>query len=237
MGLNNEPFISNEEIEQSTINLLAEFKQFYKKPFGPFIPIKELLCEFLKIDYMSDNLIAETHDPTTLAQFLIMDNGQMLIRVEESLWPEDGCDLAKLGRFNFTLAHEVMHLVLHKHVLFDHLEQTPLLFGEKRQIVVCRSSQKDRREYQADKGAGYLLMPTEFIFEEWEKKFGKDAGPVNVYEELKQKAELEGKGMKSIRDSVSVEFAEKFRVSPQAMQIRLCDMKLLELEQSQPGLF
>ena len=28
MGLNNEPFISNEEIEQSTINLLEDFKQF-----------------------------------------------------------------------------------------------------------------------------------------------------------------------------------------------------------------
>lgn len=130
-----------------------------------------------------------------------------------------------------------MHLILHKHVLFDHLEQTPLLFGEERQIVLCRSSQKDRREYQADKGAGHLLMPTEFIFKEWEKKFGKDAGPVNVYEELKQKAELEGKDVKSIRDSVSIEFAEKFIVSPQAMQIRLRDMKLLELEQSQPSLF
>jgi len=237
MGLNNEPFISNEEIEQHTISLLADFKRFYKIPFGPFIPIKDLLCDFLKIDYMSDNLIAETNDPTTLAQFLVSDNGQMLIRVEESLWPEDGCDLAKLGRFNFTLAHEAMHFVLHKHVLFDHLEQTPLLFGEKRQIVLCRSSQKDRREYQADKGAGYLLMPTEFIFKEWEKTFGKDAGPVNVYEELKRKAELEGKDIKSIRDSVSIGFAEKFRVSPQAMQIRLRDMKLLELEQSQPGLF
>lgn len=102
MRLNNEPFISNEEIEQSTIDLLARFKQFYKKPFGPFIPIK-LLCEFLKIDYMSDNLIAETHDPTTLAQFLVFDNGDMLVQVEETLWPEEGCDLAKLGRFNFTL--------------------------------------------------------------------------------------------------------------------------------------
>ena len=237
MGLNNEPFISNEEIEQSTINLLEDFKQFYKKPFGPSIPIRELLCDFLKIDYCGENLIAQTHDPSTLAQFLVLADGQMLICVEESLWPEDGCDLAKLGRFNFTLAHEIMHFILHKHVLFDHLEETPLLFGEKRQIVLCRSSQKDRREYQADKGAGYLLMPTAFILKEWEKKFGVNAGPVNVYDEIKRKSELEGRDIKSIRDSVSLEFAEKFRVSPQAIQIRLRDMNLLELEPGQPSLF
>jgi len=238
MGLKNEPFISNEEIEQSTIKLLADFQRdYYKDPFGPFVPIDDLVGGYLKIDYISGNLIAMSHDPSTLAQFLILENGQKQIIVEKSLWPDDDNDLLKLGRFNFTLAHEVMHLVLHKHVLFEHLEQTPLLFGEKRQIVLCRSSQKDRREIQADIGAAYLLMPTAFIIKEWEKKFGENAGPVNVYEEIKRKAEFEGKDEKSIRDSISVEFAEKFRVSPQAMQIRLRDMKLLELEPTQPGLF
>lgn len=80
-------------------------------------------------------------------------------------------------------------------------------------------------------------MPTAFVLKEWEKRFGENAGPVNVYDEIKRKAELEGKEMKSIRDSVFIEFAEIFRVSSQAMQIRLRDMKLLELEQPQPSLF
>lgn len=99
------------------------------------------------------------------------------------------------------------------------------------------SSKKDRRELQADIGAGYLLMPTEFILNEWRNQFGENAGPKNVYDEIKEKAEETGKDPRDVRDSISIEFANIFEVPPYAMQIRLRNMKLLEVEEAQPTLF
>ena len=72
---------------------------------------------------------------------------------------------------------------------------------------------------------------------EWEKKFGASAGPQNVYKEIMLAAERQDKDPKDVRDAISIEFASIFNVSAYAMQIRLRDMKLLELEEPQPTLF
>ena len=50
-------------------------------------------------------------------------------------------------------------------------------------------------------------------------------------------AERQDKDPKDVRDAISIEFASIFNVSAYAMQIRLRDMKLLELEEPQPTLF
>lgn len=236
MGLNNEPYISNKEIEDATLNLISGFEnKFHEKVAGPVVPIDRILSAYLDIEYTPADIIGETHQSDCLARFLVSEDGEMLVEVEKTLWPEE--NPLNLGRFNFTLAHEAMHLVLHKHVLLEHLERTPLLIGNRRQVVLCRSSRKDRRELQADIGAGYLLMPTEFILNEWRNQFGENAGPQNVHDEIAKKAEETGKDPRDVRDSISIEFANIFEVSPYAMQIRLRNMKLLEVEEAQPTLF
>lgn len=236
MGLVNEPYISNKEIEAATLNLISDYeKRFNQKVTGPVVPIDRIMSAHLDIEYMPADIIGQTHKTDCLARFLVADDGSFVVEVEKTLWPD--VNPLNLGRFNFTLAHEAMHLVLHKHVLLEHLEQTPLLIGNRKQVVLCRSSKKDRRELQADIGAGYLLMPTEFILNEWRNQFGEDAGPQNVHDEIMTKAEEQGKDPKDVRDSISIEFANIFEVSPYAMQIRLSNMKLLELEEAQPTLF
>lgn len=237
MGLQNEPFIPDKDIEDTTLQVISEFNARNLSPriVGPVVPVYEIMSSFFNIEEEPADLIKETNFSDCLARFLVDDDGNMTIQIEKTLWPEENPQ--NLGRYRFTIAHEIMHLVLHKHVLFDHLEETPLLFGGKHQVVLCRSTRRDRRELQADKGAAYLLMPTDFVLKEWAKMFGKDAGPINVYNEIKRKAELEGRDIDSIRDSVSLEFANIFKVSAHTMQIRLRDMKLLELEQSHPNLF
>ncbi len=236
MGLINEPYMSNSFIENATLQLFSDYEnKFHKKIVGPIVPIDKILSSLLNIEYTPADIIGETHQADCLARFLVSENGEMLVEVEKTLWPDE--NPLNLGRFNFTLAHEAMHLVLHKHVLLEHLERTPLLIGNRRQVVLCRSSKKDRRELQADIGAGYLLMPTEFILNEWRNQFGENAGPQNVHDEIAEKAEETGKDPRDVRDSISIEFANIFEVSPYAMQIRLRNMKLLEAEEAQPTLF
>lgn len=236
MGRNNEPYLSNREIEDATLDVIAGYEnKFHTKVAGPVVPIDQIVSAYLKIEYIPADVIGKTGIPDCMALFLVDKHGEMFVEIDQTLWPEDNPQ--NRGRFNFTLAHEAMHLVLHKKILFDHLDPTPLLIGERRQVVLCRSSQKDRREIQADIGASYLLMPTEFILREWRNKFGENAGPQNVYNEIMQTAEQQDKDPKDVRDSISMEFANIFNVSAYAMQIRLRDMKLLELEEAQPTLF
>ena len=236
MGLNNEPYISNKEIEDATLNLISDFeKKFNTKVNGPRVPIDQIMSAHLDIEYEPADIIGETHKTNCLARFLVRPDGQMRVEIEKTLWPDE--NPLNLGRFNFTLAHETMHFVLHKHVLFEHLEETPLITGNRRQVVLCRSSKKDRRELQADIGAGYLLMPTQFILNEWRNQFGENAGPQNIHDEIMEKAKQQGKDPRDVRDPISIEFANIFEVSPYAMQIRLRNMHLLEVEEAQPTLF
>lgn len=236
MGLNNEPYLSNRDIEDATLGVIAGYEnKFHTKVTGPAVPIDQIVSAYLKIEYIPADVVGKTGIPDCMALFFVDMHGEMSVEIDQSLWPDENPQ--NQGRFNFTLAHEAMHLALHKKVLFDHLDPTPLLIGERRQVVLCRSSKKDRREIQADIGASYLLMPTEFILREWEKKFGASAGPQNVYKEIMLAAERQDKDPKDVRDAISIEFASIFNVSAYAMQIRLRDMKLLELEEPQPTLF
>ena len=108
------------------------------------------------------------------------------------------------GRKNFTVAHELGHWILHKGLAQENL------FGFSGNILICRGTniKTDNKERQADIFATHLLMPERF-----------------VVEELKNFASL-------LSDSDLKRIANAFRVSKQAMKIRLVDeLKLLHYAQ------
>lgn len=100
-----------------------------------------------------------------------------------------------LGRLNFTLAHELGHWFLHKDLSQE------ILPGFEEKILICRgiNVQTDRKEREANIFAAYLLMPEKLVVDQL--KFLKY--PLNEYD-LKQ-------------------IANTFRVSKQALEIRLVD--------------
>ena len=62
-----------------------------------------------------------------------------------------------LGRYSFTLAHEIGHHVLHRQFYFEHLVD-----GETK--IICREANiKPIIERQADRFAAALLMPAETV--------------------------------------------------------------------------
>ncbi len=153
--------------------------------------------------------------------------------IDQSLEPSE--NPAMEGRFNFTLAHEAGHWVMHAHQIADIPEQATLFDISTAPSIVCRSSQrKDSMEWQADRFASYLLMPEDRIRSYWREIRGR-LDQYLAFEEIEAiKAESE---YPIPVTQVAKDMAEHFRVSGQAMQIRLEGLKLILAEQPEPDLF
>ena len=190
-----------------------------------------------------DNIRVETRDlegeygQGTLGA-LILDDREKIIALDESINPEK--NKRKQGIYNFSLAHETGHWVLHAPAwLAAHRGES--LFGDNGEpLVLYRShhkSRKDEIERQADKFASYLLMPEKVVREEWLRRYGDEV--LDVHEELRDKFFDPNRKLgfyanvqswHAIPCDRAYEFAPAFGVSPIAMQYRLADLNLLKLE-------
>ena len=139
------------------------------------------------------------------------------------------------GRFNFTLAHEAGHWVMHAHQIADIPEQATLFDISTAPSIVCRSSQrKESMEWQADRFARYLLMPEDRIMNFWREI----RGGLDQYMAFEEIEAIKAQSEYPIPvTQVAKDMAEHFRVSGQAMQIRLEGLKLILAEQPEPDLF
>jgi Zn-dependent peptidase ImmA (M78 family) len=153
------------------------------------------------------------------------------VLVDEHLDPEVHPDLE--GRFRFTLAHEVGHWQLHRHV---HLR--PQVSAQP--AFLCRTSQSRARvEWQADYFAAALLLPRQLVFAAWQAKGGP--APV-LLDDLfpRREALLESEIVRCgavpqspedelnfLLNAVAAPLAETFCVSATAMRIRLEHLGLL----------
>ncbi len=172
----------------------------------------------------------------TLGALYIFD-GERRIVIDQSLDPQVNPHM--LGRYNFSIAHEAGHWVLHAEDLLARESGEGLFPVKSDPTVLCRSSQKNEIERQADRFASYLLMPHDLVLEVWHNTYGSDAKPQNVYEELKQLRENFGypPDYRRVSCQTAKDFAKIFAVSSEAMQIRLEELKLIKLEEDlQPDL-
>ncbi len=130
-----------------------------------------------------------------------------------------------LGRYHFTLAHEAGHWRLHRQ-LFKRCANQLSLFAEgvERPEYICRSSDTEPIEYQANRFASCLLMPREIFKQAWhEWRGGLD--PIYL-------PDLRAESGVGVTDELIMEnavrpFAIKFQVSPEAMRIRAEQLGLL----------
>lgn len=108
------------------------------------------------------------------------------------------------GRENFTKAHEIGHWILHVDQSSASAETLP---GFSRPFEkICRSDDRDWDEKNADKFAGYLLMPEKIV-----SMYMKGVN-INDWADIR--------GM-----------AEKFGVSNEAMKIRLENLNFLYVDE------
>ncbi len=224
-------FLAEERIEASTLELLASYGCKFGSVCCPPIPVEEILEAYLGLDFELDDLrellgVSDVLGATWIAQ--------RRVKIDQSLDPTVHPFME--GRYRFTVSHEVGHWELHRKLFPDHSGQMSL-FASPEEPIVCRSGAKDPMEWQADCFAAYLLMPTTMVMSAWAALCG-GLRPYFAGDEIANLTARWGLGSDE-RPTVAIarDLASVFRVSGQAMQIRLVRLGLIQTETPGRDLF
>ncbi len=224
-------FVPKEDIEAGTLVLLADYGRKYGVSVQPPVPVEEILEAHLGLTFDFADLPRLLNVPNVLGGTWIRSRE---VKIDQSLDPSVFPD--KLGRYRFTVGHEIGHWELHRHrYLADQGQE--VLFAGREEPIVCRSGSKDPREWQADSFAGNVLMPKDMVYAQWESVHGSRR-PYIAADEI---ADLKARWGLGADERPTVEVARQmapvFEVSAQAMQIRLIELGLIRTHVPVPGLF
>lgn len=149
------PFIPDAELEARASALLSRYEREIEPVATPPVPIERIADFLLEIGIDWVPLPDVTSEPV----LAYIDADKKIIRLNES------CKASfeqYVGLYQFTLAHEVGHYDLHLlkgDVIQLQFEENP---GPS---YLCRNNGKtrDRREWQAERFASYLLLPAHLL--------------------------------------------------------------------------
>jgi Zn-dependent peptidase ImmA (M78 family) len=159
------PYLKTSEIEKESIKLLNSFaRKTFKKLSAP-IPVFDII-EFLgyDIDFRKDGIYQDTD---ILGGTLIE---KKTVQINENISDHE-------GRMHFTAAHEIGHIILHA-PLFQRVNNV-----DSDQMIISRKDggfeggKKQLEEWQADKFAAFLLMPSKIVKKTFYNFFNN---PINV---------------------------------------------------------
>ncbi|MDX2198004.1 MAG: ImmA/IrrE family metallo-endopeptidase [Phycisphaerae bacterium] len=229
--LNSPPvrYLPAAEIERRAARLLADYQQQRGAADVLPVPIDEIVELHLQLRLEITNLSQRLAIPGVLGA-LYREN--RCIAIDASLDPNN--HPAQEGRYRFTLAHEVGHWQLHRSI-----GGVTLLELATEQITAEQRVRTHQRiELQANLFASCLLMPRRLVRAVWRELRGTD-GPFCVEEAAKGGDYLIMRTilrstLGSERDAEDVllerfsrPFARRFRVSGEAMRIRLEQLGLI----------
>lgn len=227
----NVKYLPKSHIETAAFNLLVVYGQKFGELSKPPIPVDEIIESHLQLDYGFDDLSAVLSMPDVLGATWVQNRK---ICIDQSLDPTENPSME--GRYRFTAAHELGHWCLHRRRILEN--SSGLFETQSKPSFICRTSlAKEPIERQADMFAGYLLMPKELIHNAWKSIFGTlDAYvAVNEIKNLSARWGLAEDNQPTVK--VAKQLAQMFKVSGQAMQIRLIEMNLILTKEPEKGLF
>lgn len=206
-------FIKEEEFESEAMSLLHEYGRTYGEVTAPPVPVDEIVEMQLRLTLEFRDMqqlfgVADVHGALWV--------NEKCVGVDQKLDPSQ--HPAMLGRYHFTLAHEAGHWRLHRHLFEKHANQLSLLpEGMDRPEYICRSSDKTQIEYQADRFASCLLIPSGMLDRAWEAWRG-NTNPLNLRD--LRSPNNKGETDESILEREILPLARTFEVSAEAMRIR-----------------
>lgn len=223
------PYLRESEIEREARLLLDEWSEPGHAVSVP-IPLEEIVECHLRLAFHVEDLRKRFRDYGVLGAIWFSDG---TIRVDSSLDPVEHPQM--LGRYNFTIAHEVGHWRLHREHLRRDPTQAMLFRANGEPAFVCRDGDTVPEEWQANYFAGCLLMPRDLLRKAWRQWRGND-DPVSLADlglNASTSSELE---WQIAFERFCRPLADDFAASAQAMRIRLEALELL-VKEHQPGLF
>jgi len=221
------PWVSDQSIEAEADVLFALWQREHGEVADPPVPVDDMIELQLKLRYEIDDLQVRFGHADVLGAIWFKDR---LIRVDQSLDPVEHPRM--LGRYRFTLAHEIGHWQLHRKVLAADESQMSLTTAADMPAFVCRSTDQAREEIQANMFAAFLLMPRDLVRRAWIKWRGRDdVVCVLDLDAPKSSANVKEDQYAAIQ-RFSKPMAEQFHVSVEAMSYRLEALNLLVRERS-----
>ena len=139
------PLLGDDTIESHAHQTLVEFYSWLGRDISMPVQAEVMAEQYLgyNIEVTSEGLFS---DPDYLGGIVFDDN---VIKINAAAETHE-------GRYNFTLAHEIGHHVLHRALFIE--QQTEI------QKILCREAgNKPLVEQQADRFAAALLMPESFV--------------------------------------------------------------------------
>jgi IrrE N-terminal-like domain len=235
-------YLSEDKIEQDAELLLAEYEETAGAPIKLPVPVADITTYHLALRLG----FADLHQ--TLGIPMLSDQPDILgaiwvhqetILIDSSLDPKE--NLSMLGRYRFSVAHEVGHWRLHRPYVIKDANQTSFFDAPSEPTVICRSSQaKEPIEWQAEFFSSCLLMPRRRVHDEWKDCLGRtrplllsDLRPNGqvmmraqtlIYQQGRNEAAAVDD---ALFETVAKPIARRFGVSPAAMRIRLEKLELL----------
>lgn len=243
----NVPYLTKQQIERDSLGLLEDYFGALGQEISAPVPVDEILETHLGVSLDFDDLNNMVGDSDVLGATYAESRS---VFIDVSLDPTEHPMME--GRYNFTVAHEIGHWILHVPRL--RAAELPTVMHRQLglvQMLVCAlGGRKEPIEWQADQFASALLMPKHLVEEAWAERFPSSEGRSYVFDPRHWSDlihRLERPRMRPLdqvmsgafeprpaaanvvfRD-VAKYFAPQFRVSAQAMQIRLEDLGLLQL--------
>lgn len=229
-AFNSQHSMPNRRIEEAAETLLCKYRFKSKTVLTPPINLELVINEL--DDFYVDVQDLKSQYGQDIIGAIFFENGENCIAVDNVLDPKKHPETR--GRYNFTIAHECGHWILHAPAKLEERRAAKLFDVGNEPLVLCRSyagSAKPEIERQADRFASYMLMPKELVIEEWRRQHPEIQRPMNVYDEAMELRRRYGLAENAtVICSATRDIAPVFDVSLQAMQIRLRELKLMNFE-------
>lgn len=211
-------WMKKQDIEKEANNLLKSYEKEFRQEINKAVPLEKIAEFHLDLFFDYDKPKNLNLKDNTLGA--IFPDGKMFIN--ESLVNKNTSE----GRFRFTLAHEIGHWILHQDILnggsnknrINSLFRKGTVISNKEgRTILCRKGDKSGAEWQANKFAACLLMPSYLVkplFDELREKYKNTRG--------------------SLQRKIIFKMANIFNTSLEATKIHL---KQLNLKANQLKLF
>lgn len=219
-------FIPEARISNAAYKIIVDYGIRYATVVCPPVPVEDILERYFDLSFELRDMSQALGRADVLGA---IDISRKHVFVDYQLDPYEFPN--QLGRYHFTVAHELGHWVLHRHEV---LEGHPLFDG--RPGMICRdTTAKPPKEIQADRFAAHLLMPEEMVRNCWPDVTGSD-GPHDAVSEIAER-QTRIKGAKLPVVAVAKKMAAVFATSGEAMQNRLIKLGLILTTPPQATLF
>ena len=225
-------YLRPEKIESAALALIAGYARQFGVTIAPPIPVEEIVESHQGLDLRFEDLQALPRHRRALGAIRVRARQVAVdLTLDPTVYPE------REGRYRFTVGHEAGHWELHRHLVVPE-GQSSLVVDEAEPNIVCRAGRSDDpKEWQANQFAAYLLMPKDLIYKAWQAY----RGSLNPYVAKDEIADLSARWSLGEDETPTVgvarELAQVFRVSGQAMQIRLIGLGLIRTCAPEPSLF